>query len=144
MRDWISFWDSDHSIYVSARHVEVHYRTIADMIVRHVPAPDAVVLDFGCGEAKFAEAVADGERIKKALRRMLMGAVAGVDDGDVQMACDKISSASGTIATSVISRSPQFSPQRAKLAFKAQFKKAKPTTSTSPLSTNPFVLWFNT
>jgi SAM-dependent methyltransferase len=62
MRDWISFWDSDHSIYVSARHVDVHYRTIADMIVRHVPSPDAVVLDFGCGEALHAERVADACR----------------------------------------------------------------------------------
>ncbi len=58
MRDWVSFWDSDHSIYVSARHVDVHYRTIADMIVRHVPSPDAVVLDFGCGEALHADRVA--------------------------------------------------------------------------------------
>jgi len=66
MRDWISFWDSDHSIYVSARHVEVHYRTIADMIVRHVPAPDAVVLDFGCGEALHAE------RVAAACRRLIL------------------------------------------------------------------------
>ena len=58
MRDWVSFWDSDHSIYVSARHFDVHYRTIADMIVRHVPSPDAVVLDFGCGEALHADRVA--------------------------------------------------------------------------------------
>src|ERR1700758_2124743 len=58
MGDWISFWDSDHSIYVNARHFDVHYRTIADMIVRHVPSPDAVVLDFGCGEALHADDVA--------------------------------------------------------------------------------------
>jgi SAM-dependent methyltransferase len=58
MRDWISFWDSDHSIYVNARHFDVHYRTIADMIVRHVPSPDAVVIDFGCGEALHANGVA--------------------------------------------------------------------------------------
>ena len=58
MRDWISFWDSQHSIYVNARHFDVHYRTIAEMIVRHVPSPDAVVLDFGCGEALHADRVA--------------------------------------------------------------------------------------
>jgi ubiquinone/menaquinone biosynthesis C-methylase UbiE len=58
MRDWVSFWDSDHSIYVNARHFDVHYRTIADMIVRHVPSPDATVLDFGCGEALHADKVA--------------------------------------------------------------------------------------
>ena len=66
MRDWISFWDSDHSIYVSARHFDVHYRTIADMIVRHVPSPDAVVVDFGCGEALHAD------RIAAACRRLIL------------------------------------------------------------------------
>jgi ubiquinone/menaquinone biosynthesis C-methylase UbiE len=58
MRDWISFWDSHHSIYVNARHFDVHYRTIAEMIVRHVPSPDAIVVDFGCGEALHADGVA--------------------------------------------------------------------------------------
>jgi SAM-dependent methyltransferase len=58
MRDWVSFWDSDHSIYVNARHRDVHYGTIADMIVRRVPSPDATVLDFGCGEALHADRVA--------------------------------------------------------------------------------------
>jgi SAM-dependent methyltransferase len=66
MRDWISFWDSDHSIYVNARHFDVHYRTIADMIVRHVPSPDAVVLDFGCGEALH------GGRVAAACRRLIL------------------------------------------------------------------------
>src|SRR5215471_9660163 len=62
MRDWVSFWDSDHSIYVNARHRDVHYRTIADMILSHVASPDAVVLDFGCGEALHAERIAAGCR----------------------------------------------------------------------------------
>jgi len=66
MRDWISFWDSDHSIYVNARHFDVHYRTIADMIVRHVPSPDAVVVDFGCGEALHAD------RVAAACRRLIL------------------------------------------------------------------------
>jgi SAM-dependent methyltransferase len=59
MRDWISFWDSEHSIYVNARHRDVHYRRIADDVRRYVPRPDAVVLDYGCGEALHAERVAD-------------------------------------------------------------------------------------
>jgi ubiquinone/menaquinone biosynthesis C-methylase UbiE len=66
MRDWISFWDSDHSIYVNARHIDVHCRTIAEMIVRHVPSPDAVVLDFGCGEAHHAD------RVAAACRRLVL------------------------------------------------------------------------
>jgi len=66
MRDWISFWDSNHSIYVNARHRDVHYRTIADMIVGHVASPDAVVLDFGCGEALHAD------RVAAACRRLIL------------------------------------------------------------------------
>src|SRR4051812_26286990 len=58
MADWISFWDSQHSIYVSDRHGDVHYRRIAGDIRAHVPDPDAVVLDYGPGEALFAEHVA--------------------------------------------------------------------------------------
>lgn len=58
MADWISFWDSHHSIYVNARHREVHYRRIAGDVRAHVQEPDEVVLDYGCGEALFAEHVA--------------------------------------------------------------------------------------
>ena len=40
MSDWSSFWDSKHSIYVNARHKDVHYRRIAEQIagVRAGPA----------------------------------------------------------------------------------------------------------
>lgn len=58
MQDWISYWDTDHPIYVNARHFDVHYRTIAADIVRLLPSPTARVLDFGCGEALHADAVA--------------------------------------------------------------------------------------
>ena len=34
MSDWRSFWDGEHSIYVNARHKDVHYREIADQIGR--------------------------------------------------------------------------------------------------------------
>jgi SAM-dependent methyltransferase len=59
MGDWIAFWDSKHSIYVNARHRDVHYRTIAQHIHAHLP-PNAVVLDYGCGEALSADIVANG------------------------------------------------------------------------------------
>ncbi len=49
-RDWISFWDSEHSVYVNARHLDAHYRRIADDLLRYLPA-GGVVLDYGCGEA---------------------------------------------------------------------------------------------
>jgi SAM-dependent methyltransferase len=57
MGDWIAFWDSAHSIYVNARHLDVHYRTIAQDIRAHLP-PGATVLDYGCGEALHADLVA--------------------------------------------------------------------------------------
>jgi len=55
--DWISFWNSDHPIYVNARHRDVHYRGIADDVAAYVPA-GATVLDYGCGEALHAELIA--------------------------------------------------------------------------------------
>src|ERR1700736_5021668 len=58
MSDWRSFWDSAHSIYVNARHKDVHYREIAGQIASFVPGPGARVLDYGCGEAIHADRVA--------------------------------------------------------------------------------------
>jgi SAM-dependent methyltransferase len=55
--DWISFWNSDHPIYVNARHKDVHYRGIADDVSGYVP-PGAAVLDYGCGESLHADRVA--------------------------------------------------------------------------------------
>lgn len=56
--DWVSFYDFKHSvIYVNARHRDVHYRAIAEDIIGYVPAPDARVLDYGCGEATSAAIV---------------------------------------------------------------------------------------
>ena len=36
--DWLAFWDSSHSIYVNARHKDVHYRLIAQEIAALVPS----------------------------------------------------------------------------------------------------------
>ena len=58
MSDWRSFWDSEHSIYVNARHKDVHYREIADQIAAFVPGPAARVLDYGSGDAIHADRVA--------------------------------------------------------------------------------------
>jgi SAM-dependent methyltransferase len=55
---WLKFWDSSHSIYVNARHRDVHYRLIAQQIAALVPSPQARVLDYGCGEALHADLVA--------------------------------------------------------------------------------------
>lgn len=55
MSDWRSFWDSEHSIYVNARHKDVHYREIAEQIAAFVPGPTARVLDYGSGDAVHAD-----------------------------------------------------------------------------------------
>jgi hypothetical protein len=47
---WLAFWNGSHSIYVNARHRDVHYRLIAEAIVPLVPRREARVLDYGCGE----------------------------------------------------------------------------------------------
>jgi SAM-dependent methyltransferase len=56
--DWIAFWDSKHSIYANARHREAHFKRIAEDIRRYAPAGGAM-LDYGCGEALFADRVAE-------------------------------------------------------------------------------------
>lgn len=58
MKDWIEYYDSDHSIYVNARHRDVHYGRLAEAFVHHLPAAAACVLDYGCGEALHAARIA--------------------------------------------------------------------------------------
>lgn len=58
MKEWIDYYDSSHSIYVNARHRDVHFRLIADHIIAHIPSPHARVLDYSCGEALDAGRVA--------------------------------------------------------------------------------------
>jgi SAM-dependent methyltransferase len=59
MKDWVAYYDSDHSIYVNARHRDVHYARLADGIATYVPSRTASVLDYGCGEALHADRVAN-------------------------------------------------------------------------------------
>ncbi len=73
MKDWVAYYDSAHSIYVNARHRDVHYARLADQIARYVPSPSAAVLDYGCGEALHADRVA-----KVAARLMLAEAATSV------------------------------------------------------------------
>ena len=82
--DWLAFWDSPHSIYVSARHKDVHYRLIAKEIAALVPGPDARVLDYGCGEALHADLVAAA-----AGELFLCEAAPGVREGLAQRFADK-------------------------------------------------------
>ncbi|MGL4650711.1 MAG: class I SAM-dependent methyltransferase [Caldilineaceae bacterium] len=58
MPSWIDYWNSDHPIYVNDRHKALHASGLANDFRRHVKSPHAQVLDFGCGEALYAEEVA--------------------------------------------------------------------------------------
>jgi SAM-dependent methyltransferase len=56
--EWISFWNTNTTIYVSERHKQVHYRQIANDFAEILPQRESRVLDFGCGEALYANVVA--------------------------------------------------------------------------------------
>ena len=58
MEDWIDYYDSTHTIYVSKLHRDLHFQIIARDIIGYIPSPDAVVLDYACGEALSASQVA--------------------------------------------------------------------------------------
>jgi SAM-dependent methyltransferase len=55
---WTAFWNTSRSIYVNAHHKDVHYRLIAQEITGYLPSPTAHVLDYGSGEALYADRVA--------------------------------------------------------------------------------------
>jgi SAM-dependent methyltransferase len=59
MDDWIDYYDSTHTIYASKLHRDVHFQVIAGDIIGYISSPDAVVLDYACGEALSAGRVAD-------------------------------------------------------------------------------------
>lgn len=59
MDDWIDYYDSTHTIYASRLHRDLHFQVIARDIIGYISSPDAVVLDYACGEALSAAKVAD-------------------------------------------------------------------------------------
>src|SRR5436190_353850 len=89
MGDWIAFWNSPHSIYVNARHREVHFRSVAQDICGYVPVGSRV-LDYGCGEALHAEFIAARARrlvlceAAVNVRERLVRRFAGRDDIEVR------------------------------------------------------------
>ena len=58
MDDWIDYYDSTHTIYVSKLHRDLHFQIIARDIIGYITSPEAIVLDFACGEALSASQVA--------------------------------------------------------------------------------------
>ena len=59
MDDWIDYYDSTHTIYASKQHRDLHFQLIASDIIGYIGSPDAVVLDYACGEALSATKVAE-------------------------------------------------------------------------------------
>jgi SAM-dependent methyltransferase len=59
MDEWIDYYDSTHTIYASKLHRDLHFQVIARDIIGYISSPDAVVLDYACGEALSAARVAD-------------------------------------------------------------------------------------
>jgi len=59
MDEWIDYYDSTHTIYASKLHRDLHFAVIARDIIGYISSPDAVVLDYACGEALSAAKVAD-------------------------------------------------------------------------------------
>ncbi len=59
MDDWIDYYNSTHTIYASRLHRDLHFQIIARDIIGYISAPDAVVLDYACGEALSAAKVAE-------------------------------------------------------------------------------------
>jgi ubiquinone/menaquinone biosynthesis C-methylase UbiE len=58
MDDWIDYYDSTHTIYASKLHRDLHFQLIARDMIGYISSPDAVVLDYACGEALYAGRVA--------------------------------------------------------------------------------------
>lgn len=59
MDEWIDYYDSTHTIYASKLHRDLHFQIVARDIIGYISSPDAVVLDYACGEALSAAKVAE-------------------------------------------------------------------------------------
>ena len=59
MDDWIDYYDSTHTIYASRLHRDLHFQVVARDMIGYISSPDAVVLDYSCGEALSAAKVAE-------------------------------------------------------------------------------------
>src|SRR3979490_1857994 len=59
MDEWIDYYDSTHTIYASKLHRDLHFQIMAKDMIAYITSPDAVVLDYACGEALSAARVAE-------------------------------------------------------------------------------------
>jgi ubiquinone/menaquinone biosynthesis C-methylase UbiE len=56
--NWLDFWNGSHSIYVCDKHRHCHHARISADIIDRLHGPTGLVIDYGCGEALFAQTVA--------------------------------------------------------------------------------------
>ncbi|MGH6818044.1 MAG: class I SAM-dependent methyltransferase [Methylovirgula sp.] len=53
------FWNGDQVLYVNSRHRALYYADVGKEVAALLPSPEAVVLDYGCGEALAADFLAE-------------------------------------------------------------------------------------
>jgi SAM-dependent methyltransferase len=58
MKSWLEFWNADTPIYANQRHKILHYQIVARDFSALIESPDAIILDYGCGEALSADRLA--------------------------------------------------------------------------------------
>ncbi|GIM86910.1 class I SAM-dependent methyltransferase [Salinispora arenicola] len=56
--DWLDFWNGAQHLYVNDRHREVHFRDTSARILALARDPGAHLLDYGPGEATYADQIA--------------------------------------------------------------------------------------
>jgi SAM-dependent methyltransferase len=132
--DWVEFWDSKNPLFVDARHEAAHFRRIAEDIRSLAPeGGNGVMLDYGCGEARSADLVADkvGRLIlceaAPNVRGMLAGRYAGNPKIVVRKPDDIATMAAESVDAIVMHSVAQYvSPQQLDTLFRLFRKLLKP------------------
>jgi len=56
---WVEYWNQETSpLYVNERHRRVHYDLVTRDVLRHLPAANVRVVDYGCGDTPTAARLA--------------------------------------------------------------------------------------
>ncbi len=91
---WVDFWNRPNAIYANQRNLEAHFACLQSDLEAHLPE-GGTVLDFGCGDALTAEAMAKRCRnvwlydaapaVRQRLRERLSGhpGIRVLDDDDL-------------------------------------------------------------
>ncbi|MER7900504.1 methyltransferase domain-containing protein [Streptomyces sp. NPDC096046] len=58
MSAWLDEWNRGQDVYISDRHRDRHFRAVTRDIIRLLPPGDIRVLDYGPGDALFADRIA--------------------------------------------------------------------------------------